>query len=88
MVKAARQLGVHIRVGIHSGEVEFIAGNVRGVAVHTAARVLSVAGPDQVVVSETTHGLLEGSGIRLEDAGRHLLKGLSGERQMYRLRGA
>lgn len=88
MVKSAQQLGVRIRVGIHSGEVEFIAGNVRGVSVHTAARVLSVAGPDQVVVSETTHGLLEGSGLSFEDAGRHTLKGLSGERQMYRLTGA
>jgi class 3 adenylate cyclase len=88
MVRAARQLGVRIRVGMHSGEVEFIAGNARGVAVHTAARVLSVAGPDEVVVSETTHGLLEGSGLAFEDAGRHTLKGLSGERQMYRLTGA
>jgi class 3 adenylate cyclase len=85
MVKTARQLGVQIRVGIHSGEVEFIAGNVRGVAVHTAARILSVAGPDEIVVSETTHGLLEGSGLAFEDAGRHVLKGLSGERQVYRL---
>jgi class 3 adenylate cyclase len=85
MVKAARQLGVQIRVGIHSGEVEFIAGNVRGMAVHTAARILSVAGPGEIVVSETTNSLLEGSGLAFEDAGRHALKGLSGERQVYRL---
>ena len=85
MVRLARQLGIQIRVGIHSGEVEFIAGNVRGVAVHTAARILSVAGPDEVVVSDTTNSLLEGSGLAFEDAGRHVLKGLSGERQVYRL---
>ena len=63
-----------------------IAGNVRGLAVHAAARVLSIAGPDEVVVSDTTFGLLEGSGLALEDAGRHELKGLSGERQLYRAR--
>jgi class 3 adenylate cyclase len=85
MVRAARQLGVQIRVGIHTGEVEFIAENVRGVAVHAAARVLSAAGADEVVVSETTRDLVEGSGLTFEDAGRHALKGLSGERQLYRL---
>jgi class 3 adenylate cyclase len=54
-------------------------------AVHTAARILSVAGPDEIAVSETTNSLLEGSGLAFEDAGRHALKGLSGERQVYRL---
>ena len=86
LVRAAQQVGLHIRVGIHTGEVELIAGNVRGLAVHAAARVLSIAGPDEVVVSDTTFGLLEGSGLALEDAGRHELKGLSGERQLYRAR--
>lgn len=85
MVRAADALGVQIRVGIHTGEVEFIADNVRGVAVHVAARVLSVAGPGEVVVSDTTHGLAEGSGLAFEDAGTHSLKGLSGERQLFRL---
>jgi class 3 adenylate cyclase len=85
MIGAAKQLGVRIRVGIHTGEVEFIAENVRGVAVHAAARVLAVAEPDQVLVSETTRDLAEGSGLTFEDGGRHALKGLSGERQLYRL---
>ena len=84
MVKAARGVGVQIRVGIHTGEVELIAGNVRGVAVHAAARVLSIAGPDEVLISDSTYGLVEGSGLALEDAGRHELKGLTGERQLYR----
>jgi class 3 adenylate cyclase len=88
MVRAAQQIGVRIRVGLHTGEVEFIAENVRGVAVHTAARVLSLAAPDEVLLSETTHALVEGSGLSFEDAGRHSLKGLSGERQMYRLANA
>jgi class 3 adenylate cyclase len=68
-----------------TGEVERIAGNVRGVAVHMAARVLALAGSGEVVVSATTHALTDGSGLEFEDAGRHVLKGLTGERQVYRL---
>jgi class 3 adenylate cyclase len=85
MVRAADALGIEIRVGIHTGEVEFIADNVRGVAVHTAARILSVAGPNEVLVSETTHDLLEGSGLALAAAGLHSLKGLSVQRELFRL---
>jgi len=86
LAQAARALGVRIRVGIHTGEVEFIDENARGVAVHAAARVLAIAGADEVVVSDTTRDLVEGSGLNFEDAGRHELKGLTGERQLYRLR--
>jgi len=85
MVRAARSLGVQIRAGVHTGEVEFIDDNARGVAVHAAARVIAVAGPDEVVVSDTTRDLVEGSGLEFEDAGRHALKGLTGERQLFRL---
>jgi len=87
MVRTARSLDVSIRVGIHTGEVEFIDDNARGVAVHAAARVLAVAGADEVVVSDTTRALVEGSGLDFEDAGRHALKGLEGERQLYRMTG-
>ena len=85
MVRAAEALGIQIRVGIHTGEVEFIADDVRGVAVHAAARVLAVAAPSEVVVSDTTNGLLEGSGLTFEEAGLHSLKGLSGQRRLFRL---
>ena len=85
MVRAARTMDLPIRVGIHTGEVEFIGADARGLAVHVAARVLSIAGPDEVVMSSTTRDLLEGSGLILEDAGTHELKGLSGLRQAYRL---
>lgn len=85
MVLAARRAGVEIRVGIHTGEVELIAGNVRGVAVHVAARVLSEAAAGEVLVSETTHALTDGSGLGYEDVGRRALKGLTGDRQLYRL---
>jgi class 3 adenylate cyclase len=85
MVRAANLDGLRIRVGIHTGEVEFIADNVRGVAVHAASRVMSLAGEGQVLVSDTTRDLLEGSGLALEDAGQHELKGLTGERRLFRV---
>jgi class 3 adenylate cyclase len=85
MARAARDIGLPIRVGVHTGEVEFVGSNVRGVAVHTAARVMSLAGPDEVYVSGTTADLLEGSGVRLEDAGVHEMKGLTGARQVFRV---
>lgn len=85
MVRSAHEIGLPIRVGVHTGEVEFVGGDVRGVAVHAAARVMSLAGPDEVLVSATTSDLLEGSGLVLEDAGTHELKGLSGRRQVFRL---
>jgi len=87
MTHAVESLGLRIRVGVHSGEVQFIAEEVRGVAVHTAARILSVAGPSEVIVSATTRDLAEGSGITFDAAGRHVLKGLTGEREVYRAAG-
>jgi class 3 adenylate cyclase len=85
MTRSAQHVGLRIRVAIHTGEIEFVAGDVRGIAVHTAARLLSLAGPDEVVVSSTTRDLIEGSGLALEDAGTHELKGIPGSRQVYRL---
>jgi class 3 adenylate cyclase len=84
MTRAVESVGLRIRVGIHTGEVEFVGDDVRGVAVHAAARVLSIAGAGDVVVSATTRDLAEGSGVTFVDAGRHVLKGLSGERQLFR----
>lgn len=85
MARAARNMGLPIRVGVHSGEVQFVGDDVQGLAVHTAARVMSIGGPDDVVVSAPTYDLLEGSGLDLEDAGVHSMKGLPGVRQVYRL---
>ncbi|MGH2474753.1 MAG: adenylate/guanylate cyclase domain-containing protein, partial [Candidatus Limnocylindrales bacterium] len=59
MTRSARDSGVSIRAGIHTGEIEFVGSNVRGVAVHTAARVMALAGPNEVAVSSTTKDLLE-----------------------------
>jgi class 3 adenylate cyclase len=85
MTRSAKALGLEIRVGMHTGEVELVGDDVRGIAVHAAARVLGLAGPGEVLVSATTSGLVEGSGVVLEDAGVHELKGLPGARQVFRL---
>jgi len=87
MIRAADKVGVAIRVGIHTGEVALVGTDVRGVAVHTAARVLSLAGSGEVVVSETTRDLLDGSDFAFADAGSHHLKGLTGVRSLHRLVG-
>jgi class 3 adenylate cyclase len=85
MQAASAELGLRIRVGVHTGEVEIVGGQARGVAVHAAARVASLAGPGEVLVSGTTHDLLDGSGLALESRGDHELKGLSGARPIFAL---
>jgi class 3 adenylate cyclase len=85
MAAIARSLELPIRVGVHTGEVDFAGDDARGLAIHTAARVMALGGADDVMVSATTRDLLEGSGIRLQDAGEHELKGLPGARRVYRL---
>jgi class 3 adenylate cyclase len=85
MARTARQMDLPIRVGVHTGEVELVGNDARGLAVHTAARVMSLAGASEVLVSSTTSDLLEGSGLTLEEAGAHEMKGLPGVRRVYRL---
>lgn len=79
-------LGLRVRVGVHTSEVELVAGHPRGVGVVAAARVAALAGPGEVLVSGTTRDLLEGSGIELEPRGEHALKGLPGRRPVFALR--
>jgi class 3 adenylate cyclase len=82
---AARVLGLEIRAGVHSGEVQVTADDVRGIAVHTAARIMGVAAPGEILVSATVMDLVDGSDLAFEDAGVHELKGLHGARHLYRL---
>ena len=82
---AAVGIGLAIRAGVHTGEVQTVAGDVRGIAVHTAARIMADAGAGEILVSATVMDLLDGSGLAFEDAGMHELKGLHGARQLYRL---
>jgi class 3 adenylate cyclase len=78
-------LGIAIRAGVHTGEVEITGDNVRGLAVHETARVAGVAGAGEVLVSSTTRHLLEGSDLAFESAGIHALKGLGDARELFRL---
>jgi class 3 adenylate cyclase len=92
-VSAARQasdrllteLGIEIRAGVHTGEVELHGDDVAGVAVHTCARVMSLAGPSEVLVSSTVKDLTAGSGLVFEDAGEHELKGAPDRWHLYRV---
>jgi class 3 adenylate cyclase len=83
----ASVLGLQIRAGVHTGEVQLTTDDVRGIAVHTAARIMAQAAPGQILVSATVMDLVEGSGLAFDDAGSHELKGLHGRRQLYRLTG-
>ena len=86
MASSVAALGLSIRLGIHTGEVEIVGGQARGLAVHAAARVAALAGAGEVLVSGTTSDLLEGSGVALEPRGVHELKGLSGARPIFALK--
>lgn len=80
---AVKALDLEVRSGVHTGEVEVVAGNVRGAAVHAAARIAGLARASEVLVSATTHDLLSGSGLAFEDRGAHELQGLTGKRQLF-----
>jgi class 3 adenylate cyclase len=83
---AVADLGIRVRAGLHTGEIELIAGNPRGMAVHAAARIAALAGPNEVLVSGTTRDLVEGSGLTFEDRGMHELKGITGPRRIFAVR--
>lgn len=85
LADAVAVLDIAIRAAVHAGEVEHRSGDVRGVAVHVAARMMALAKPGDVLVSRTVHDVLESSELALEDYGEHELKGLPGSRRLYRL---
>ena len=79
------RLDLRIRAGLHTGEVELLPGDVRGLPVHIAARIMSLSAPGEVLVSSTVRDLLEGSDLVFEDRGSHQLKGVNGTRQLFAL---
>lgn len=83
IVAALNNIGLEIRAGLHTGEVELANGAVRGIAVHIGARIAGLAKPGEVVVSGTVKDLIAGSGIELKDRGTHELKGISGDWHVY-----
>ena len=85
MVDAATAHGLAARAGVHAGEVELEGEEVRGIAVHAAARILRVAQPGEVMVSTTVRDLLSGSGLEFADRGEFELRGLDGRRGLAAL---
>jgi class 3 adenylate cyclase len=83
LVDAAAQVGISIRVGIHTGEIERRGNDVAGLAVHLAARVQALAQPGEVLVSRTVVDLVAGSGISFTDRGERELKGVPGSWRLY-----
>jgi class 3 adenylate cyclase len=81
--RAAARDGLQIRAAVHVGEVEMVADDLRGVAVHEAARIMAQAGDNEILVSETTRALAMTSGLAFEDRGTHALKGLDGEWHLF-----
>jgi pimeloyl-ACP methyl ester carboxylesterase len=78
-----RPLGLQIRAGLHTGEVELQGSGVTGIAVHIGARVAAQAGPSEVLVSSTVKDLVAGSGLSFEERGSHALKGVPGEWRLF-----
>jgi class 3 adenylate cyclase len=85
IVAAVGQLGLRVRVGIHTGEVQTIDGKVGGMAVIIGARVCEIASASEVLTSSTVKDLVAGSGLAFEDAGEHELKGVPDRWRLYRV---
>ena len=83
VVVRVRDLGIEIRAGIHTGEVEVSENHVGGIAVHIGARIASSARPSEVLVSGTVKDLVAGSGIEFEDRGLQALRGVPGEWRLF-----
>jgi class 3 adenylate cyclase len=77
------ELGLQIRTGVHTGEVEVRGSDFGGMAVHIASRIAGLAGPGEVLVSSTVRDLLIGSDVAFDDRGIHQLKGVAGDWHVY-----
>jgi class 3 adenylate cyclase len=86
IVDALERLGLPARSGLHTGECEVVGDKLAGIAVHTGARVAALAGPGEVLVSQTVRDLVAGSGIDFEDRGLHELKGFDEPRRLFAVR--
>lgn len=86
IVEASRPLGVEVRTGLHTGEIELMGSDVGGISVHIGARVSALATSGEVLVSSTVKDLVAGSGIEFDDRGEHTLKGVPGEWRLFAVR--
>lgn len=85
IIEAAASLGLEVRAGLHTGEVEMSRGDVHGIAVNIASRVVDLAGPKETLVTRTVKDLITGSGSSFEDFGVHTLKGVPDDWNLYRV---
>lgn len=85
IIEAVRSMGIDVRAGVHTGEVEIIDEKVGGIAVNIGARVAALAAPSEVLVSQTVKDLTIGSGLVFEEAGEHVLKGVPDRWRLYRV---
>jgi class 3 adenylate cyclase len=83
ITESMKELGLDVRVGLHTGECELIDGKIAGIGVHIGARVAAKARRGEVLVSSTVKDLVAGSGLRFEDCGAHHLAGIPGEWRLY-----
>ncbi len=83
IVERVRELQIEVRAGLHTGECELVDGKVAGIAVHTGARIASLAAPGEVLVSSTVKDLVAGSGMAFQDHGLEDLKGIPGKWHLY-----
>lgn len=81
--EALRGIGIEVRQGLHTGEVELVGDRVTGIAVHEASRIMAAAGAGEILVSTTVRQLASGADLAFEERGQHELKGLSGARDLY-----
>ena len=88
IVHMVRTLGIEVRAGLHAGECELVDGKCSGLSVSIGARVMALAAPSEVLVSQTVKDLVSGSGLSFEDAGEHELKGVPDRWRLYRVVGA
>jgi class 3 adenylate cyclase len=87
IAESVRSLGLEVRTGIHTGEVELVDGKPRGIAVHVGARIGALAQPGEVLVSATVRDLVAGSGLAFVDRGERVLKGVPGQWRLYAVAG-
>ena len=83
IAQSAQPLGISVRSGLHTGEIELKPDDIGGIAVNIAARVAAMAGPGETLVSSTVRDLVAGSGLRFDDRGFHTLRGLPEEVRLY-----
>lgn len=83
LAKQSQELGIEVRVGLHTAEILVKDGDVDGLGVHIASRIQTAARPGQVMVSHTVRGALAGSALKFRSAGPHELKGVDGDWELF-----